>query len=117
MKGTVFIKDAEIMILFKCVPSGRKDSHSNVPQPSYLTWLPVALVIGVAFSKAFLYMGHSEGVHKVSPAFVLLVAFSGWATGNERCIINYKNFSCVVKVFSQFLPTDAIRADCIIEPP
>ena len=69
-----------------------------------ISWLPVAHVIGVAFSNAFLHMGHSEGVNKVSPAFVLLVAFSSWATGNERCIINSRTFPVLQKCSHSFSP-------------
>ena len=51
----------------------------NPLQPS-ATSIPVAIIIGVASDNALLYVGHDEGIHKVTLTFVCLVTIPSWAT-------------------------------------
>ena len=77
MPIAVFVQDAVVMSLLEGVPSETK----NCLEMGALSMicLPVAIVILVAGNDALLYVGHDEGVHKVSLALVLLVTISSRA--------------------------------------
>ena len=82
MKVAVFVQYAVIMRLLQGIPLRQVKRITITMREHQLCSnisLPVASIIGVAGNNAFLYMRHAEGVHKVTPALVLLVAFSSRA--------------------------------------
>ena len=111
MEGAVFIKDAEIMILFKCVPPRSNEKHSNE-----LTNPLNQFTSCTCHWSCIQQCTPQHGTWGGSPQSVPCICTAGGILGlgiwhHERCMINSKTLC--KSVFLQFLPTDAIRADGI----